>query len=143
MLEKRIIRLHPITLAPDLFLLFVGGFFIKVGSMRTDWVFVHEVCYFLGGLLWMSAGLDMLCWLGFQLEVTFSTLTIRRCWVRRRRFNWTYEEVPVEFTQNWWDALWDKGTLIIYAPGGDILTLKNLAHFSSWARSWPQWVRPE
>ncbi len=138
MLEKRMIRRHPITLAPDLLLILAGSFFMTIGYMRMDWVFIRELCYFFGGFFWICAAIDILCWFGFRLEIGFPSLMAQRCWIWRRHYD--LAEIQVEFSQNWWDALWDKGTLTIYTPEGDILTLRSLAHFSTWAQYWSQWL---
>ena len=130
-------RQHALTLAPD-FLLILGGVALLVVYVELARVMdglgamlLRPLCEVVG-LLFVGVGLaHALCWLGLYVVVDTHEIVIRRCWLQEKRIPIFSPNVTVRLEQNnWLDVMLDKGTLIVYTPMGDVITIPNLADYS-------------
>ncbi len=132
------IRRHVILLAPDVLLFFVGALLL----LQIPWIsrqmtgeramLLQTLCEGLGLALILTGLIHSVCWLGFRVVIRPHEIVIRRCWFLQRRLD-RFQELNIQLMQSRWDARLDKGTLVLYAPAGDIITLQHLAHVSQLA----------
>jgi hypothetical protein len=136
-----IVRQHVLTLAPDVALL-LGGMTLLVINMLITRVMagfgatmLRSLCQ-IAGMLFVGVGVGhILCWLGLYVVVDAHEIVIRRCWLQEHRVQPWGQGAIVRLEQtNWLDAALDKGTLIVYTPIGDVITIPNLANYSQLAR---------
>ncbi len=134
--KPMVIRQHAIVILPDTLLFLVGtSLFLETAEIsrrlpQFQASALNAACEILGFLLLLIGAVHFLCWLGFRVEITFQTLVIRRCFFYRKIFSLMRPDITLGISQTAFDAWFDKGTLVIYAPGGDVITLNNLANFS-------------
>ncbi|HID33580.1 MAG TPA: hypothetical protein EYP25_03250 [Anaerolineae bacterium] len=127
MQKPLVIRQHAITLAPDM-LLSLAGIILIAETGNVLWGFQLFLAELGAAFLFIGVA-HFICWLGFRLEVKRHHIRVQRCWLYRKSFTSLHPGLMVQAQQTDLDALLNKGTLIIYAPGGDIITLTNLANF--------------
>ncbi len=127
-------RPHVITYLPDLLLGLVGMFLFLEGRWlpSSNNAFIREISDGLG-IFFAGMGLiHFLCWMGFQVTITPSTIHIRRCWFFEKVIDRQRPDVRiVARPARGWDARLNKGTLVIYAYAGDVLTLEHLGSFQA------------
>lgn len=131
--ERIVTRQHPITLFPDLLLFFVSLVFLLEMRMLPDQKpFTARMLCEGAAVFFMVIGLvDVVKWFGFHVILTPDCIEIQRFWI----FKKAYCENParpltIHPVQEGWDVWMDKGTLVIYEPGGVVATLDNLGDFS-------------
>ena len=134
--KPMIIRQHAIAILPDTLLFLVGtSLFLETAEIsrrlpQFQASALNAACETLGFVLILIGAVHFLCWLGFSLEIDSHSIVIRRCFVYKRTFSLLRSDISLSASQSALDARVDKGTLVIYAPGGDVITLNNLANFS-------------
>ena len=129
------LRRHFILLAPDLLLFLVGAALL----LEIPWIarqlpgeralLLQILCEGLGLILIFTGIIHSVCWLGFRVIIRPHEIVVRRCWFLQKRLD-RIQGLNVQLMQSRWDARLDKGTLVLYAPAGDIITLQHLAHVS-------------
>jgi len=131
-----VVRQHIISLVPDVLLFLAGiALFLEVPGIDSRMPMIQaralsRLCEGLGVLL-IAVGLGhFLWWWGFRLEIASRAITIRRYFFFKKSFSLFRSDVSISASQSRLDAWFDKGTLVIYVPGGEILTLNHLADFS-------------
>lgn len=128
MQKPLVIRQHAITLAPDI-LLSLAGIILMAETEHVFW----GLQFFLValGIVFLGIGVGhFICWLGFRLEVKAHHIRVQKCWWRRKFIAFPHAGLMMQALQTDLDALLNKGTLLIYTPGGDVITLTNLANFN-------------
>ena len=131
-----VVRQHAIAIAPDTLLFLAGtALFLEIPEISRrlpdiQAFLLNATCEALGMALILIGAVHFLCWLGFRLEIDLRAMTIRRCFFYKKTLSLLRPGISLSASQNALDAWFDKGTLVIYAPGGDIITLNNLANFS-------------
>ncbi len=137
--EPIMARQHAISIAPDVLLFLVGTtLFLETSEIARrlpefQASILMGVCETVGLLLFLIGAMHFLCWLGFRLEIHSQVIVIHRCWFFKKHISLIQPMLTIQATQNNLDELLDKGTLVIFSPGGDIITLSNLANFSQLA----------
>ncbi len=129
------LRRHVILLAPDVLLFLVGAVLL----LEIPWIarqlsgervlLLQILCEGLGLLLILTGIIHGVCWLGFRVIIHPHEIVVRRCWFLQKRLD-RIQRLNVQLMQSRWEARLDKGTLVLYAPAGDIITLPHLAHVS-------------
>jgi predicted membrane protein len=133
--SKIILRRHIITLLPDTFLFFVSFLFLLALEMvRTQNApALEEVCVISAFFFSMIGVLDILKWYGFSVTLTPACIEVRQFWVHKKEYcrDEKGERLAIRPVQTTWDEWLNKGTLVLYEPGGEVATLDNLSNFRS------------
>ncbi len=127
-------RPHAVTYLPDVLLGLVGMFLFLEGRwlLFSNNPFMRDINEGLGVFFAGMGLIHFLCWMGFQVTITPSTVRIRRCWFFEKVIDRQRPDVRiVARPARGWDARLNKGTLVIYAHAGDVLTLEHLASFQA------------
>jgi len=128
-----VLRRHVITLLPDTFLFSVSFLFLLTLEMaRAHGVpAVEEVCA-VAALFFSAIGMiDILKWYGFSVTIKPDCIEVRQFWLYKKELCHGSKNLRLSIrpVQSVWDSWLDKGTLIIYEPGGEAATLDNLSNF--------------
>lgn len=128
-----VLRRHVITLLPDTFLFSVSLLFLLTLEMvhPQSGPVVEEVC--LAGALFFSliGFIDLLKWYGFRVILKYNCVEVRQFWFLKKEYCRGARglQPSIRPIQNLWDEWLNKGTLVVYEPGGEVVTLDNLSNF--------------
>ena len=133
--KKIILRRHVITLLPDAFLFFVSFLFLlALQAAHTQGLpGVEEVCVIAVFVFSLVGILDILKWGGFSVALTPTCVEIRQFWLLRKEYcrGARGKKISIRPVQNTWEEWLNKGTLVVYEPGAELVTLDNLGNFRS------------
>jgi len=132
--DARIVtRQHTITLLPDLLLFFVSlVFLLEMRTLPGQKPFAVRMLCEGASVFFVAIGfVDVVKWFGFRVILTPACVEIRRFWIFKRAYcDSPGRPLTVRFVQDDWDEWLDKGSLVIYEPGGVVITLDDLGDFS-------------
>jgi hypothetical protein len=129
---KIILRRHILTLMPDILLFFASLLFLlEMRALPAQTAFSLKGICEGAAIFFMAIGLlDVVKWRGFRVVVTSRCIEVHRFWIYRNVYCLDERGLSVNLIQDGWDEKLDKGSLVIYEPGGEVVTLDDLGDFS-------------
>ncbi len=136
---KIILRRHTITLLPDILLFFASLLFLlEMRALPAQKAFSLKGFCEGAAIFFIVIGLlDIVKWRGFQVSVTAQCIEVQRFWIYRNTYCLNKPDLAIQLIQSDWDEMLDKGSLIIYKPGSEVVTLDNLGGFSQIIGQYP------